>query len=266
MLRQPAVAGYFYPADRKQLESQIASCLPEREKKPAVAVVVPHAGYIYSGNVAGEVYASVQLPDTCIILCPNHTGEGSDFDLWPEGEWLTPLGSAKVDQELSGQLLRLFPRAKTDGRAHLREHALEVQIPFLQFIKGEFRFVPLCIRQFRFDYLEELGHSLAEIVRAAGREVLLIASSDMTHYESQESANRKDRLAIEQMEKLDGRGLYDTIHRYDISMCGYLPATAILLASRELGATRGTLLKYATSGDVNHDYSHVVGYAGMMIS
>ena len=266
MLRQPAVAGYFYPADRKQLEAQIASCLPERNKKHAVAVVVPHAGYIYSGHVAGEVYASVQLPDTYIILCPNHTGEGSDFDLWSEGEWLTPLGSAKVDQELSEQLLRLFPRATTDGRAHLREHALEVQIPFLQFLKGEFRFVPLCIRQFRYEYLKELGHALAQLVREAGREVLLIASSDMTHYESQESANRKDRLAIEQMENLDGRGLYDTIHRHDISMCGYLPATAVLLASRELGATRGTLLKYATSGDVNHDYSHVVGYAGMIIA
>ncbi len=266
MLRQPAVAGYFYPADRKELEDQLRSSLPQRDPQPAIAIVVPHAGYMYSGHVAGEVYASVRLPDTCIILCPNHTGEGSDFDLWSEGEWLTPLGSAQVDRELSAQLLRLFPLAKTDGRAHLREHALEVQIPFLQFLKGDFTFVALCIRQFRFEYLQELGHALAEMVRGAGRDVLLIASSDMTHYESQQSANRKDHLAIEQMEKVDGRGLYDTIHRLDISMCGYLPATATLLASRELGATHGTLLKYATSGDINHDYSHVVGYAGMMIS
>ena len=266
MLRQPAVAGYFYPADRKQLEEQLSSFLPERQRQHAVAVVVPHAGYMYSGHVAGAVYASVELPDTFILLCPNHTGAGSDFDLWPQGEWLTPLGSAQIDQGLSQQLLQLFPRARADGRAHMREHALEVQIPFLQFVKGQFRFVALCVHQLRFEFLEELGHALAEIVRGAGREILLIASSDMTHYESQESANRKDRLAIEQMEKLDARGLYDTIHRHEISMCGYLPATAVLLAANELGAARGTLVDYATSGDVTRDYSRVVGYAGIVIA
>jgi len=267
MIRQPAVAGYFYPGTKEELERELASFLSStKEKTRATAIVVPHAGYMYSGHVAGEVYASIQLPDTFIILCPNHTGAGSDFDLYPDGEWLTPLGSVKVDAELSQALLDLFPRAKKDGRAHLREHSLEVQLPFLQYLRGDFRFVPLCIRQFHYDYLQELGHALASIISNSGREILIVASSDMTHYESQESAHRKDRLAIEQMEKLDARGLYDTVHRFDISMCGYLPATATLIAAGELGAQGGKLAKYATSGDVTHDYQQVVGYAGLVIS
>lgn len=266
MIRQPAVAGYFYPADRKQLEKELTQFLPSREKSTAKAIVVPHAGYMYSGSVAGEVYSSLNLPDTFVILCPNHTGMGSDFDLSPAEEWMTPLGSAKVDQDLCGELQHLFPLASADGRAHAREHSLEVQLPFLQFLKGEIRFVPLCIRQFRFDALERLGHALAELIRSSGKEILLIASSDMTHYESRESAQRKDSLAIEQMEKVNPAGLYDTVHNHNISMCGYLPATAAMIAARDLGAQSGTLKKYATSGDVTGDYNSVVGYAGLIFN
>jgi AmmeMemoRadiSam system protein B len=265
MQRQPAVAGYFYPGTRLELEQQLADLIPEREKMHAEAIVVPHAGYIYSGAVAGEVYASVTLPDTFIILCPNHTGQGSDFDVYPEGEWLTPLGPAYVDQELVRELMKRFPRATKDGRAHVREHSLEVQLPFLQYLKGNIRFLPVCVRQMRFEYLEELGHAIADIVRTFSREILVISSTDMTHYEPQDSANRKDRLAIEQMEHLNAKGLYDTIHNYEISMCGYLPTTSTLVSAKDLDCRKGSLLKYATSGDVTHDYQSVVGYAGMVL-
>jgi len=266
MIRQPAVAGYFYPATKLELEKDIANFLVPHEKRKAVAAMVPHAGYMYSGHVAGEVYASLDLPETYVILCPNHTGYGSDFDVHPEGEWITPLGAASVDSELSAELLKRFPRAQVDGRAHMREHSLEVQLPFLQYLKGPIRFLPLCIRQFRYEYLEELGHAIAELIKSADRPVFIIASSDMTHYETQESANKKDALAIEQIKKLDPRGLYDTVQRYDISMCGFLPATTALIAAKELGATAGSLVKYATSGDITRDYHQVVGYAGMIIS
>lgn len=262
--RPPAVAGYFYPGTRNALEEQLSSLITDHpEKLKARMIVAPHAGYIYSGAVAGEVYGSIELPDRYIILCPNHTGYGSDFDVSADDEWTTPLGAVKVDTEMAEQLVQKFPRARKDGRAHAREHSLEVQLPFLQYLKGDFRFVPLCIRQYQYGYLEELGRALAEIVRDSGGDVLIIASSDMTHYESQESANKKDAMAIDRMERLDPRGLYDTIHSEDISMCGYLPATAAMIASQQLGASTGKLLKYATSGDVTQDYSQVVGYAGL---
>jgi AmmeMemoRadiSam system protein B len=265
MNRQPAVAGTFYPAEKHLLQRELSELVKDQpEKLKAKAIVVPHAGYVYSGAVAGEVYGSIQLPDTFIILCPNHTGYGSDFDLWSDGKWLTPLGSATVDEKLCKKLLDYFPRAERDGRAHIREHALEVQIPFLQYLKGEIRFVPLCIRQWHYDDLVQLGHAMSRIVKESDEPVLIIASSDMTHYESQKSAEVKDQLAIQQMEKLDPRGLYDTIHQYDISMCGYLPTTAAMIAAQDLGATSGKLIKYATSGDVTGDYGSVVGYAGIV--
>lgn len=265
MSRQPAVAGYFYPGDAEQLEHTIAALTKPKQKTKARAIIVPHAGYVYSGAVAGEVYASVELPDRYIILCPNHTGNGSDFDISPDEEWFTPLGAARVDQDLVEQMMSLFPRAKKDGRAHAREHSLEVQLPFLQYLKGRISFLPLCIRQFQFEYLKELGHAIAQIVSSSSEPILIISSTDMTHYESQESANRKDRIAIEQMERLEPAGLYDAIHQHNISMCGYLPTTATLVAMRELGAEKAKLVRYATSGDVTQDFSSVVGYAGLLI-
>jgi MEMO1 family protein len=266
MIRQPAVAGYFYPEDRETLEQQISSLLPDSKKQEAIAIVVPHAGYIYSGGVAGEVYASLHLPDSFIILCPNHTGNGSDFDVYPEGEWITPLGSARVDSELIKQLVERFPQAKKDGRAHIKEHSLEVQLPFLQYLKGQIRFLPICIRQYRYEYLEQLGHALSDIIQSSDRKILLIASSDMTHYESQESAKKKDQLAIEEMKRMNPRGLYDTVHENNISMCGYLPTTVTMIAAKDLGATHGSLVKYATSGDATKDFASVVGYAGLRFS
>jgi MEMO1 family protein len=265
MDRQAAVAGYFYPGEKHRLEKQLSELLPAKtEKKPAIAVVAPHAGYMYSGRVAGEVYSSVDLPQTFIILCPNHTGSGSDFDLWNEGNWITPLGPARVDTELCEELRNNFPLAISDGRAHIKEHALEVQIPFLQYLKGEISFLPLCIRGWNYEDLEELGHAISKIVKSSERGILIIASSDMTHYETAASAKQKDRWAIDQMERCDPRGLYDTVHQHKISMCGYLPTTVAMIAARDLGATSGQLLKYATSGDVTGDQTSVVGYAGII--
>jgi MEMO1 family protein len=265
MDRQAAVAGYFYPRERDRLEKEVSDLVSmEAKKNAAIAVVAPHAGYMYSGSVAGEVYGSIDLPDRFIILCPNHTGAGSDFDLWSEGNWFTPLGVARVDSELCDQLKANFPLADADGRAHLKEHSLEVQLPFLQYLKGDIEFVPLCIRAWDYENLEALGHAISKVVQSSDRRILIIASSDMTHYESAESAKRKDALAIEQMEQLNPRGLYDTVHQQRISMCGYLPATVAMIAAKDLGATSGRLVKYATSGDVTGDHSSVVGYAGLI--
>lgn len=265
MIRQPAVAGYFYPGKRQELIRSLEGFVSSQGTKArAMAIVVPHAGYMYSGAVAGSVYSAIELPQRFIILCPNHTGAGSDFDVHPEGQWLTPMGSAEVDTEMCEQLLRLFPASVRDGEAHRREHSLEVQLPFLQYLKGDIRFLPVCIRQFRWNQLQDLANALVQIVKGSSEEILIIASSDMTHYESQESAGRKDRMAIDRMEKLDARGLYDTVHEHDISMCGYLPATVAMLAAKQLGATQGKLIQYATSGDVTHDYGSVVGYAGLI--
>jgi MEMO1 family protein len=265
MDRQAAVAGYFYPGEKHRLEKELSALLPAKtQKTQAIAVVAPHAGYMYSGAVAAEVYGSVELPQTFIILCPNHTGSGSDFDLWSEGNWITPLGPARVDAELCEELKSNFPLATPDGRAHIKEHALEVQIPFLQFLKGEISIVPLCIRGWDYEDLEQLGHAISKIIGTAARPILIIASSDMTHYETAESARQKDRWAIDQMEKLDPRGLYDTVHQHRISMCGYLPATVAMIAAKDLGATSGRLVKYATSGDVTGDQTSVVGYAGII--
>jgi AmmeMemoRadiSam system protein B len=190
---------------------------------------------------------------------------GSDFDLSPDSEWQTPLGKSHVDQQLCEALMKRFPQAHIDGRAHVREHSLEVQLPFLQVLKHEFSFVPLCVRQHRYQYLEELGHALAEVVRQSGKTVMIIASSDMNHYEDQATTERKDRLAIDQIEKLDPRGLYDSINMNNITMCGYLPATAAIVASKDLGAKKAELMKHATSGDITGDYREVVGYAGIRI-
>ena len=265
MDRQAAVAGYFYPGEKSRLEKELKELLPAaKQKAPAIAVVAPHAGYMYSGAVAGEVYASLDLPETFIILCPNHTGSGSDFDLWSEGNWFTPLGPARVDDELCTQLRQNFPGAVVDGRAHRKEHSLEVQLPFLQYLKGDISFVPLCIRGWIYEDLEELGHAISKIVDSSDRRILIIASSDMTHYESAESARQKDHWAIQQMEQINPRGLYDTVHRHKISMCGYLPATVAMIAAKDLGATSGRLVKYANSGDVTGDHLSVVGYAGLI--
>ena len=270
MIRPPAVAGTFYEASADRLHRQVEACFaanppaPERKER-VLAAVVPHAGLMYSGHVAAALYASVELPRRLIILCPNHTGAGHFAAMQSAGAWRTPLGDVAIDTELATALAEQTALLGEDGRAHAREHSLEVQLPFLQHLLGNFTFVPICLGAHRYDYAEEIGRAIAAVVKASG-DVVILASSDLNHYEDQKETLRKDQLAIEQVLARNPRELWRVIDEYDVSMCGFIPTTTMLVAANALGATSARLIKHATSGDVNGDYSHVVGYAAITVS
>ena len=267
MIREPAVSGRFYPADPATLAREVDGFVAQaaREKMLARGCVVPHAGYMYSGHVAGAVFGSLELPTRVILLGPRHYPQGEPLAILSEGAWRTPLGDAKLDHKLADELKRACPLLREDAIAHRVEHSLEVQIPFLQRLAGDFTFVPIVIGSDRFAELDELGRAVAKAVAVQPEPVLVIASSDMNHYESDAVTRAKDRKAIDRILALDPRGLYDTVHREGITMCGYGPTVALLTAARELGAERAELVRYATSGDINGDRDEVVGYAGILV-
>jgi MEMO1 family protein len=267
MIRLPAVAGRFYPADAGELTRQIqalTSHAKPAERVRARGCLVPHAGYMYSGHVAGAVYSKLELPRRYIILGPRHYPQGEELAILSEGVWQTPLGEARVDSALAAALKRACPLLREDSVAHRAEHSLEVQLPFLQMLAGEFRFVPIALGTVHFPSLDALGRAIAEVVAAQSDPVLVVASSDMNHYEDDRITRVKDRKALDKLLVLDARGLHDTVHREGITMCGFGPAVSMLTAVRELGATRAELLRYATSGDINGDRDEVVGYAGVV--
>jgi len=302
VIRQPAVAGRFYPATRAALEQQVDAFLaPElrnevRSDAPsespsgapshaasgatrdilrdvsrdaatraAIACMVPHAGYMYSGHVAGAVFARLDLPQRFIMLGPRHFPRGASMAILSEGAWRTPLGDAQVDAALAAELRNACPLLREDSVAHEHEHALEVQLPFLQRRAGDFRFVPIALGTIRYDDLEALGRAVAKVVAAAGERVMIVASSDMNHYESEAITHLKDRKALERVLALDPCGLLEVVMREQISMCGVGPMVSAMIAARELGATQAELARYATSGDVSGDREEVVGYAGVII-
>ena len=267
MLRPPAVVGRFYPDDPAELTRQIASFASSAAERPrpAFACLVPHAGYRYSGHVAGAVYARLKLPRRFLLLGPRHFPRGKPQAILSEGAWQTPLGQAEIDSELARDLKAAYPPLCEDGVAHETEHAIEVQLPFLQSLAGDFRFVPIALGPTDYVQLESLGHAIAGVLRRQRDPVLMIASSDMNHYESDDITRRKDGLAVERVLMLDPAGLFDVVRREEISMCGFGPAVSMLTAARLLGATRATLVRYATSGDINGDRNEVVGYAGVIV-
>ncbi len=266
MIREPSVAGTFYPGNPQSLKKAIDSHLVKTETPVrAMAVVSPHAGYIYSGAVAAAVFSSVVLPQRFIVLGPNHTGRGVAMALHPAGEWRTPLGTVHIDEEMNARLLAECPLLSEDGAAHAREHSLEVQIPFLQRLAGDFRFSAICVAGTDFGNLEQLGHALARVVRSASEPPLIVASSDMNHYESAEVNRRKDQLAIDRVLAVDPAGLHRAVLENDIGMCGFAPAVAVLVCCRDLGATKGELIRYSHSGEITGDYDEVVSYAGMVV-
>ena len=265
-IRPPAVAGQFYALDPALLLREIREYTSTGVvKQRAFGCIVPHAGYMYSGHVAGAVYASLQLTRRYVILCPNHTGVGAPLAINSTGTWETPLGEVPVASELAEALKGAFPLLAEDRLAHRAEHALEVQLPFLQTLMEEFQFVPITVGTSRLDVLQQLGQAIFESLRELPEPAMVIASSDMNHYESDSVTRVKDRKAIDRILALDPDGLYDTIQREHITMCGYGPAVAMLTAVKSLGATRAELVKYATSGDISGDRGWVVGYAGIAI-
>jgi len=266
MLRQPAVAGYFYQGSPSRLRDQVEHFLVSGGPTiRALGILSPHAGLVYSGAVAGAVYSHIELPDTVVLIGPNHTGLGAPVSLMAAGQWMTPFGTLSIDEPLAGAVLARCRRVQDDMIAHLREHSLEVQLPFIQYKKDDVRIVPIQMMDTRLDTCIELGDAVAGAIRERGTDVLIVASSDMSHYISAEEAKRKDRMAIDRILALDARGLYATVRDEDISMCGYGPAVAMLIACKALGATKAELVKYATSGDVSGDFDQVVGYAGVVI-
>jgi AmmeMemoRadiSam system protein B len=269
-LRKAVVAGRFYPGDPDDLRAE-ANCYlvqsnSRTSRKKAVGCIAPHAGYVYSGHVAGAVFSALEIPDTVIVLCPNHTGMGRQLAVMSEGNWQTPLGTIPVAADLANSLKLRFPALHEDSAAHRAEHAIEVELPFLQLVQPALRIVPIALGTQHFETLQSFGIALAEVIAAQRDPVLIVASSDMNHYESDAVTRAKDHRAIERILSLDARGLFEVVTQQGISMCGLGPAVTMLSAARQLGATSAELVKYATSGDVSGDRETVVGYAGVIVS
>ncbi|GBE15469.1 MAG TPA: AmmeMemoRadiSam system protein B [Proteobacteria bacterium] len=266
-LRQPAVSGQFYPGVDSILAEQVSSWLIDGVAEPGVSgAVIPHAGYVYSGAVAGETVSHLEVPGRVIILGPNHTGVGERISVFPSGAWSMPFGRLRVDEGLAGQIIDGIGGARPDRMAHIREHSIEVQLPFLYFRKkGPFTFVPITLSMLTEDECRDTGLALAGIIEGSDDDILIVASSDMTHYESDESARKKDSLAIERVLDLDPPGLLDVVRTHEISMCGIIPVAVMLYALIALGAVSARLVRYATSAEAGGDFSHVVGYAGIIV-
>ena len=270
ILRHPAVAGRFYPGDPEDLRTEAQGYLSQSISSTATATkaigcIAPHAGYMYSGHVAGAVFGQIEIPRLCVVMCPNHTGMGRALAMMSEGSWETPLGEVPIDTEVALALQQRFPSLHNDPAAHRAEHAAEVELPFLQLRQPNLRIVPIALGTGQFEVLEQLGLALADVV-AQREPVLMVASSDMNHYESDVVTRAKDHRAIERILTLDARGLFDVVTQQNVSMCGFGPAVAMLTAARQLGAKSAQLLKYATSGDVSGDREMVVGYAGVVVA
>jgi AmmeMemoRadiSam system protein B len=265
MIRNPIVAGQFYPASASELKTMIEGMVKEEVKEEVIGLVSPHAGYVYSGPVAAAVISRIKFKDTFIIMGPNHTGAGKPLSIMTEGVWKTPLGEVKIDSELAKKILATSKHLQEDKTAHLYEHSIEVQLPFLQYFKPDFELVPIVFAYASSPVYKEIGKEIAKAVKKLGREVVIIASSDMTHYEPQESAQEKDTQAIEAILDLNEDELLKRVDELNISMCGYAPAVSLIVAAKELGAIGTELVKYQTSGDATGDYSAVVGYAGIII-
>jgi AmmeMemoRadiSam system protein B len=266
MIRRPAVAGQFYPASASALREMIGGMVKEKAvKEEVIGLLSPHAGYIYSGPVVGAVISRIKFKDTFIIMGPNHTGAGRPLSIMTEGKWQTPLGEVEIDSELAKKILATSRYLEEDDRAHIYEHSIEVQLPFLQYFKPDFKLVPMVFGHPSGAIYKEVGKEIAAAVKELGREVVIIASSDMSHYEPQASAQKKDTQAIGAILKLDEDELLKRVAEFNITMCGYAPAVSLIVAAKELGAKSAELVKYQTSGDVTGDYSAVVGYAGIII-
>jgi AmmeMemoRadiSam system protein B len=263
MDRDPAVAGRFYPGDPARLAREVDGFLAAaKEPVRALGLVAPHAGYVYSGAVAGAVYAHVVVPERVIVLGPNHTGAGGDVALWADGSWETPLGKVPVDAALARALLA-SPLVEADPAAHRLEHSLEVQVPFLQRRQRRLSIVPLCLGPLGYSACEALGEEVARAASAGG--ALVVASSDMSHYLPAAEARARDERALERLLALDPRGLHEVVRREHITMCGFVPATVMLVAALAMGATRADLVRYGHSGETSGDDRSVVGYAGVVV-
>ncbi len=277
-VRQPYNAGSWYAGTREALLEQLEKeCFlhplgpgeiprPGVEAEVVVGLLSPHAGYMYSGPIAAHGYSALKKngkPEVVVVLGPNHYGRGSAVSIMVEGVWRTPLGDVPINREVAEAIQKASSYIDIDDSAHTYEHSIELQLPFLQYVLGSFTFIPICIMLQDFEVSRDVGEAVAEGLK--GLNGLVVASSDLTHYESQTAAERKDRAVLEAVEKLDEKLLFETVERLNVSMCGVAPTASMLVAAKRLGASKAKLLKYATSGDVTGDKTAVVGYASAAV-
>ncbi|MFH1478365.1 MAG: AmmeMemoRadiSam system protein B [Candidatus Omnitrophota bacterium] len=267
MIRKPVVSGQFYPQTEKSLKDLLSKLIDikDPEKEDALGLVLPHAGYIYSGGVAGKTLSKVDIKNTAVILGTNHTLTGAKFSIMTHGSWNTPLGDVKIDTEIAEAILKESSLLKEDVESHLYEHSIEVELPFLQYLKKDIKIVPITVGMSGLDELKLLGQEIARGYKKIGRSAFFIASTDFTHYEKSDLAEKKDGLAIEAILSLDEEKLYNTVRDNTISMCGAAPTCTLIAICKNIGAKKAGLVKYQTSGDVSGDYSSVVGYAGLIL-
>jgi MEMO1 family protein len=266
MKRLPAVAGQFYDGNPLRLTKQVEQYIvKDTKKEKVIAILSPHAGLMYSGHVAGAVYSSIRVPKTFILLGPNHSGLGPNMSMMGSGEWEIPTATLVIDEELGRKVKERVPHIVEDTQAHMYEHSLEVQLPFIAQSSDECRILPISILKASLEECKAAGRGIAEAVREAGYDIVIAASSDMSHFEQDSVARRLDKLAIKELLDLDPEGLYSIVLREKITMCGFIPAVIMLFAARALGASEARLIKYATSAEVSGDFHSVVGYAGIVI-
>ena len=266
MRRLPAVAGQFYQGTASKLTQQVKQYINNSAaKEHAIGILSPHAGLIYSGPVAGEVYSAIEFPKTFVLIGPNHTGIGAKVSMMASGEWEIPTGIFSIDEKLSRRIAANTPIISEDAQAHTFEHSLEVQLPFIAYFSTEPKIVPITVMSASLEECRLLGEGIAKSIKEVKYAVVIAASSDMSHYVPDDVARQKDKKAIEMIKSLNPEGLYTVVSRERISMCGYLPATIMLFAAKALGAIEARLVRYSTSGEVSGDYDQVVGYAGMIV-
>lgn len=266
-VRKPAVAGYFYPSNPKELMSEIEEYMPSKETLNAIGAICPHAGYVYSGHVAGAVYSAIKPKEVYILLGPNHTGYGTDVSVMSEGEWEIPLGKIKIHNELSKKITEKVSFVKEDAQAHIYEHSLEVQLPFIYKLNPDAKIVPITLKISSIDKCKELAEGLSFALKELKIEdkSIIISSTDMSHYLPDDLTRKVDSLAAEKIKNFDPEGLYNTVLSYKISMCGFIPTVTMLYATKMLGAKEVKIIKYATSAEISRDYDRVVGYLGAVV-
>ena len=266
MDRLPIASGSFYPGNKEELAGVLKALMADiPEKQRVLGAISPHAGYVYSGNVMGSVFSRIEVPDTVVILAPNHTGSGAPYSIWPEGRWITPLGETSTDEELVNEIQNSCELIEKNESAHTNEHSAEVILPFLQYSNPQVKIVVIVIRSNNFEDLSTIGKSIGDVLKTIRPGALVVASSDMTHYESQQSASKKDKSAIAEIVALREEGLHRVVRELDVTMCGVSPAISMLVCSKQRAATKAELIRYETSGEVTGDYDHVVGYAGVIV-
>jgi AmmeMemoRadiSam system protein B len=265
MVRRPVVAGTFYPGSKSRLEDQLSSFITSvKEKQKVIGLVSPHAGYIYSGGCAGKGFSKIKIPNTVVILGVNHNGMGQSFAVDENDFWNTPLGDIPVERELAEVLVSDSDLFEYDSQAGAAEHSLEVQVPFIQYLNQEAKILPITLSSINLNQLVEAGEELAQVT-SERNDILIVASTDMSHYIDAQSAKIKDLKALQKILELDPEGLFDLVRNERISMCGVSPTTMMLSAAKALGARHSEIIQYTNSGEVSGDFDQVVGYASMIV-